>query len=305
VAEVSHKSAAALDKLITAVKAVAEPEKFDASSMDAMCQFDMANTSHPIVVLRKALEQLISLFNEGLEDINMLTSARKETEQAISRMGQHIDKVSDINFDIHLKALNAVIKSTRLGDKGKAIEAIVNEMKELAEQSNSTIQSVTDIIQEIASASETINRSRQINDAETDSTGQLLKEGIESFSRACTTFKEQSRNTLELGQKLEVKISQARGNIDFFDQLLAVFRQHQGDLKEIDELLSPFADAAGEDWKEEEQNIIKRYTMQKEHDAHKLILSDNNAMTMETEPEKYQEMEDNNESDLDDNVELF
>jgi hypothetical protein len=88
-----------------------------------------------------------------------------------------------------------------------------------------------------------------------------------------------------------------------------MFSQHYGELKEADEILSPFADAAGKDWKEEEQNIIKRYTMQKEHDAHHRILSgdlpDSDVLTKETNPGKAQEIENNNEADLDDNIELF
>jgi hypothetical protein len=271
VTEVRGQTVSALQALQAAVQAVAQPEGLDFSSGGNVCQFDTANSRHPVAVLRRALEQLLELFDEGLDDLRRLTAAREQTGQTIARMGAHIDKVRDINFDIRLKALNAVIKSTRLGETGKAIEAIVNEMKELAEQSNTTIQSVTDIMEDIAAASDSMDQTTRNDADEASAAGRMLREGIDGFTLACASFKEQSVNALESGRRIEEQITQARQRTAFFDKVLSTFKKHHADLDQLEILLRPYADAVSEDWMEEEKSIIARYTMQRELDAHEKI----------------------------------
>ncbi|MBT8338745.1 MAG: hypothetical protein HKP58_14575 [Desulfatitalea sp.] len=278
VADTGRQSSEALNELLSAVQAVAQPEGFDLTSGGSICQFDISHNRHPVAVLRQALEQLISLFDEGVEDIRQLSAAREQTGQTIARMAQHIDHVRDINFDIHLKALNAVIKSTRLGDTGKAIEAIVNEMKELAEQSNTTIQSVTDIMQDIASASETMDESIRSDATDVDNAGTALRAGIDNFSIACTEFRTQSESAVDMGRQLQQKITQVRSRIGFFDDMLDRFNRYLDGLDHIDALLQTFADDVPDDWKKEEKNIKQRYTMQRELEAHKSAMKQASSM---------------------------
>ncbi len=307
---VKQQSQTALDKIFQAVQEVAQPEGFDFSGAGNVNQFDVSNSRHPVVILRRALDQLIALFDEGLEDIRRLSAAREETSQTIMRMTEHIDRVRDINFDIRLKALNAVIKSTRLGETGKAIEAIVNEMKDMAEQSNTTIRSVTDIMESIASASDNMDENAAEDAKTADMAGQQLREGVEDFTASCMVFRDRSLKALGVGGELQEKISEARDRISFFEQLLNVFAHHHDDFTGIDSLLSPFAHAVPEDWLEEEKTIMDRYTMQREREAHEQILSgvrnSKNGVVEQTVAEDVDvDVSDENDSDLGDNIELF
>lgn len=267
ISDVGRQSESALDELLCAVQAVARPEGLDLSG--AACGLDTSAARHPVAVLKKALEQLFSLFDEGLGDIERLNLAREQTGRTVARMEQHIEKVRDINFEIHLKALNAVIKSTQLGHTGKAIQAIVNEMKELAEQSNATIRAVAEIMESIGSASEHLDRNQQQEEDETDKAGRLLRQGIDNFTAACDLFKGQSRETLAAGGQLRDKISLSRRKIGFIDEMAAACNGYLAEFMQIDGLLKPFGEAAAEDWREEEQSILARYTMERERDAHR------------------------------------
>lgn len=299
VADTRSKSVTALGKLSAAVIAVAQPEGMEISADGAACRLNTADSHHPVAVLQRALGQLIALFDEGNDDIRRLSAARELTGRTIAEMDRHIDKVRDINFEIHLKALNAVIKSTRLGDTGKAIEAVVNEMKALAEQSNATIQSVTGIMEEISSASQTMDRRDQAEGAAADSAGGRLRLGIDRFAAACADFKAQSQNALDMGRQLQAKIAQAQHQIVFFDRLLEVCRRHHADLVRTGAQLQPFADAVDDEWVAEEKSILARYTMQRERDAHLQAFRGSPAADA-AGAEKATE-----EETLDNNVELF
>lgn len=308
VSEVEHTSTEALDKLLTSIEDVINPKNIDAGNLDAICQIDSTDSRHPVAVLRRALEELILLFDKGFEDIDRLTAARRQTNQTIAHMGGYIDTVRDINFDIHLKALNAVIKSIRIGETGRAIQAIVNEMKALAEKSNTTIQSVTDIMQDIASASDAMDQSDEKDLNGTDTNSQLLRQGIEGFANACTTFRKNSRNALELGGQLQKKISHVRHGITFFDDLLSTFKRHHADLEKVEELLEPHAGDMTEDWIAEENRMIEQYTMQRERDAHLQMLSGSQESAESSNGKTGEESKNDSQStdeDLDDNIELF
>ncbi len=268
VADTRAKSVTALEKLAAAVHSVAQPEGLETSCGRGRGALNTNSGHHPVVVLKRALEQLISLFAAGNADLQRLDTARELTVRTVTEMDRHIEKVREINFEIRNKALNAVIKATHLGDTGKAIEAIVNEMKDLAEQSNATIQSVTGIMEEIAAASQTMGRRDQDENTTADSAGERLRAGIDRFAEASTLFKTRSQSALDMGRRLQEKIGQSRRRIDFFDRLLEVCRRHHGALTRMGERLHPFAEAVDAEWMAEEKNILERYTMQRERDAH-------------------------------------
>jgi methyl-accepting chemotaxis protein len=156
VRNVQQQCASALDTLLATVAAVARPEGLEIADPGG---------AHSVNVLTGALEHLMALFDEGLDHIQRLAAAREQTKRTIARMNSHIDQVGDINFDIHLKALNAVIRSIRLGNAGRAIAAIVTEMKALAEQSNTTIGAVAGVMERIAAASQVLDARRDIAQA--------------------------------------------------------------------------------------------------------------------------------------------
>ncbi len=266
VAEVQEQCEQALAALQSAVTAIAQPEGLDLAADDSPA--GRAGARHPVVVLEHALEQLISLFDEGIDDIQRLTAAREQTGKTIARMGQHVDKVRDINFEIRLKALNAVIKSSRLGNTGKAIEAIVIEMKALAEQSNATIQSVTDIMERITSSADHLDQRNLSGTEHSYAAGQLLRTGIDIFTQARTALKEQSLDALKHGALIEEKITQARQQIGFFKHLLAACADHLAAMKQINARLEPFAQSGLQEWQQEERSIVARYTMQREREVH-------------------------------------
>lgn len=294
VADVRDRCRGALEGLLVAVKEMGRPQGQKFPEND--------DHQHPMMLLRDALGQIVTLFDAGLDDIRKLTEARQDIRQAIALMDRHIDKVSDINFDIRLKALNGVVKSSRLGGTGKAIAALVNEMKAIAEQSNMTIAASTDIMGRITAASERMDRTDRHIEIDVTSADRQLRSGISEYTAACEAFEEQSRATLATGSALERMIVDAAAGLDFFDRMVTECQHHIEDVTAVDALLRPFADDVPADWIEEEQSILQRYTMQRERDAHCRLFDGDRGDGV---PEICMTSEEKIEEELDDNVELF
>jgi hypothetical protein len=272
VAEVGRQSESALDGLLTAVDAVAQPEGPHPSAPTEVRRFEASSPRHPVALLKKALDRLLALFDEGRCDIERLSTAREQTGRTVARVGEHIEKVRDINFEIHLKAINAVVQSSRLGHAGRAIEAIVNEIKELAEKSNATIRTVADIMQNIASASDRMDCKDRDEKQNADQAGRLLRQSIDDFSLACNVFKGQSQETFALGEALREKIAQSRSKVGFIEKMAADCDCSFAELMQVGELLQPYADVVSGEWLDEEKTILTRYTMERERDVHRQAL---------------------------------
>lgn len=298
---VRRQSADALVRLQSAVAAVTRAEALDTLEIGGTCPAAGTRGHHPVAVLTRELERLIALFDEGRDHLRRLAAAREQTGHTMARMHGHIDQVRDINFEIRLKALNAVIRSSRLGDAGRAIAAIVTEMKALAEQSNTTIGAVSGIMERIARAAGGMDAARADQDPQ-ESAGNRLRQGITAFSTACAQFKEQSGRSLETGLLLETRIQESRERLGFFDALGGGCREQTAVLETVKAQLQPFAEAAPDDWQAEEQRIMARYTMDRERQAH-LGAAAPPAAAQNSAPTEA--MAETAADDFDDNVELF
>ena len=302
----------ALKSLETAVKAVSDPRHFLISNHSKTTDPEDIVEREPISILDEALGKLTTLFEQGSRDIELLHEARRQTEQTIAQMDDHIDKVREINFDIHLKALNAVVKSMRMGTTGKSIEALVIEMKELAERSNATIETSVNVMGKITSASDQMDdKGRHQNADEKTAEGQLGV-CVTNFHDGFTTFKQKSGEALDIGRDIQEKTTATRKNLDFFDRLLSVFRYHLTDLEQMIKMLQPYAEDVQDDWKDEEQNILDRYTMKREREAHqRFFTAATGKMAADdgllgVDGENAPTMTDiASEDEFDDNVELF
>ena len=273
--ETVHKQCIdALERLETAVEAVSDPRHFSFSKHGGTAGADDNACREPIMILDEALGKLTVLFEQGSRDIELLHEARRQTGRTITQMNDHIDKVREINYDIHLKALNAVVKSMRLGTTGKSIEALVKEMKELAERSNATIETSVKVMGKITSASNGMDeKGRDRYSDEKTAEGQL-RDCITNFHNGCGTFKQKSEVALEIGRNIQEKTTATRNSLDFFNRLLSVFKHHLAELEQMIVILQPFADDIQDDWKNEEKDILNRYTMKREREAHQRIYAE-------------------------------
>ncbi len=95
-----------------------------------------------------------------------------------------------------------------------------------------------------------------------------MRSGIDRFNDACADFKARSQSALDMGRRLQEKIEQTRKRIEFFERMLEVCRRHHTGLTQLGQRLQVFAGAVDDEWMAEEQNILERYTMQRERDAH-------------------------------------
>ena len=107
--------------------------------------------------------------SENLKAVNGINNAITKLSQNSNEIGQIVDTISKISKQTNLLALNAAIEAARAGEQGKGFAVVSEEVRKLAEQSETASTKISQLITEIQNS---------INDTvvEMDNTERVVKE---------------------------------------------------------------------------------------------------------------------------------
>jgi methyl-accepting chemotaxis protein len=166
---------------------------------------DAGNTSQSVQTIAAAAEEMaatvkeissqIQRSNQLVSDsVNTVENAKdqaSELSEASQKVQNVVELISDISGQINLLALNATIESARAGEAGKGFAVVASEVKNLASQTDQSIQEIIRVIEEMQLASQNIVTSLgNIDDS--------VKNISESSSSIAAAIEEQSATTNEV-----------------------------------------------------------------------------------------------------------
>jgi len=255
----------------------------------------LAAHHNPTATLQRALGQIQDLLDQGQHAVDRMSRATADANTTVARLADHMAHVKKINFDIHLKALNAIIHAERLGTEGRAIEVLVQEMKELATRSNGF---VADVLALIASITETGQELETRIAAGSDvDLGDQLAQALAGFDQTCHRFNGASCQALSLSQELTADILATRDGMHF---MAALAKDLEPDLAVLEKTRTGLEAYGVPDQAlpVEVQSLLTRYTMDSERHVHAAVFVDTLAPQAGAPAAAC-------DADLGDNVELF
>ena len=272
--------------------------------------------------LQATLEKIRNLIGRGREAVEGLMSMGREATSAVARIGEQMEQVRKVNFDIHLKSLNAIFKSTHLGDRGRSIGVLVQEMKELATQSNDLVEQIESTNGNIMKQADQLKAQLRTTDADGQGSdainSEVLDRAAQEFFETSAAFTRHADEMAALSQSLDGLIVAAESKLLFLQPFAGQLKHHQDQLKECRVRLAPWVEAAGGSSALNKACLAERYTMQQERDIHTTILEAKTvrsgahserkatAGVRSEDPLSSQILHDETEeNELGDNVELF
>ena len=211
---------------------------------------------------------LLRLESSDLEGQELRREARRSIQNLAGvsqRLAGHISELKMLNTDIHLQALNAIVRTAALGAEGNTLSVLSAHVDLLCGESKEVVADLVAVLESVVQQTVTIAAGHDPTGEPGRSAG--LVAGTESIGTAfedCrTTFA--SATTLVANQQAAIQESQpllsflAGLNLSLQGQIgeLAAFRHKLGDCK------SKTAPAAALS-----ETLNQRYTMQSERDIH-------------------------------------
>ncbi len=253
--------------------------------------------NNPFEAFISGYSNLDNVFKHGHDLARNIEEAMAQSSGTVSLLSQYIGQIEDISSDLHIKAINAIIMSSRLGQGGSAFGILAQDVTEISKESNQFATEVVAILKSISEQARTLSclSSGKSGDKNGDIQGDEedgILSVIDQISEAYRDFREDSSRAHEYSRALKERILRVESGLSFLEELVEKLNKGLKGLENITQLLGPVK-TQGNGSEGNLDHISNRYTMKIERDIH-----------YKTMPAKIPR-DDKNISELGDNVELF
>ncbi|MGD9157152.1 MAG: hypothetical protein PVG39_01975 [Desulfobacteraceae bacterium] len=270
---------------------------------------DTNYTGNPFQRLISGLDQLEKIMHQGKEMARVIDNNLRMSAETAENLASHLTEMEDISMDLHIKAINALIMSKRLGSEGKTLSVLAEDVTEVSLDSNEFVLDVVKILKAIGGLATNLScLSDQEGNYLDDTDKQMnLSTGINMVTVVYDDFLSKSTQSIEQSKELRDKIIRLETELDFLKEIENTLYSQQDNIKNIMESIKPYIpDNLIKD--NELEHLTDRYTMEVERGIHNRTLKKESipAESLEKSNSKDMVNPDKNEEDyLGDNIELF
>jgi methyl-accepting chemotaxis protein len=263
----------------------------------------------PLEILQSSLQHLQGIIGQGRSLFERMERSADRASGTTDRLSTQARQVQEVGSDTHILSLNAILKAIHLGNKGKTLQVLSQEITSLSDQSDEFVSTVGELLESITFLSRGL-QTRTPSDTEKEQldkiSGCSLDNGIQEITEAYKRIMLDSDKVFNRSEALSNAISQTRSCLGFLPELTLTLKEHLQRLQEIDQALIQQTRLDLGDVTEESGEIVERYTMQQEREIHEEFLElKSNAGTKSYEINNIESDGLEEVDNFGDNVELF
>lgn len=142
---------------------------------------------------KESMSKVVNSSEHNLELVNTISVQVDAANEATKSITQAVDIITSIASQTNLLALNASIEAARAGEAGRGFAVVAGEIKNLAEQSNSSAVEIRQTVDDIV--------------AKTSECVRLVDEVVENINEERTCIQDTNNKFEALGEEIEVSLN--------------------------------------------------------------------------------------------------
>ncbi len=261
-------------------------------------------------------------FNDYITTALSLSSRTSETiemlRQTTNTLTSYIRQIRKISRELSIKALNAIVLTEKLGNDGKTLAVLTEEVYSNAGRAQKKGDEVTKVLSEITALSENLS-DKNIDSNLKESTNKL-QDAISLMDKNYKEFSEASQLTKNKVAEIRTRTTNTVNFLDFINTLLSMLQEQKDAFNSFLEDLKPYADCGDSETHNEIENLQSSYTMEQERQIHIQAISgntqnntaaadDSDNIELFTDDDQQEQLQptaaNNDDEEFDDNIELF
>ena len=191
---------------------------------------------------RESMDSIVSASGE-------VKGSLQELSSQAGRMESILKIISDIADQTNLLALNAAIEAARAGEHGRGFAVVADEVRSLAEQTQQSVGSITDMIDQLV---QNASRSVTIMDGSEEQT----RKGSDLLARTQESFASIAQRIDETVRRIEEMSDSIQGVSETSDSIAAASEEQAASMEEIASMTETLA-GMGDDLRD----VVSRFNV--------------------------------------------
>ncbi len=277
----TNKAAEGISGHLTRVSDLAEAQADDAGSI-----LEEEETGRDrIGMIGGALESLSGILEYVKEMTDNMIAGLTDVNEKIGRMSTMVEDIEDISDNIDILALNAIIKVASVGDSGRGLGVLAEEIRRLSNNAKDGITTGASVINAILSNSEDLRGTltANLNDqlASTEDISNQTREAIAKLLKDDETLMQSMNEISSETKRLENEITSLISSITFEGVIRNRLTSILDELHDMKEELKGYTPNLEMDeynrFTPDLEKLLQRYTMQSERTVHASALTGESA----------------------------
>ncbi len=184
------------------------------------------------------LGDLMSSGQNTRDKANRVSESVNETANVVAQISQAAELIISIASQTNLLALNASIEAARAGEAGKGFAVVADNIKDLAEESNSAATEITGMLKQITDLSEQNKALTEDIKSATEAEADALTSMSASFEEMLAMLRETETGNKQIVSLVQTLDSDKNSILDSVESLSSVSQENAASTEETSASLS-------------------------------------------------------------------
>lgn len=247
----------------TGLEKIMDQARLQARDAGILLKMDGGTGEKSVVAgLEQEIDNIAVSFNKSLATVAHAARVSRDVYDNVSEIGNFVNTIEEIAFDVKLLAINAMVQALKTGDTGKPLMVLAKELSSLSLETRDEAAKSIEMLKSIMQATEkqlefstNLNQERDVVDARIESAKQVTGKVLSSMQEVSMLSLKIDKANGDLSTRItrlipEIKFPEVMGNridrswqticgiIDQLEEEYPQFTESESDVEQMLEKLS-------------------------------------------------------------------